>query len=153
MARGIRFRKPERELIGYAVTCYRNESVAIDSTKFRLCNAVLEKLAASEAPPPKPSGVSCSTAIDAFRSVLGPRLVVPPNPGAVYWVTMTRKLQALGVTREQCVQIATVAAEEWQGKIKAESLVNQGAVLLATGVDDSDEGVLPNAADEDEDEL
>jgi hypothetical protein len=161
LARAVRFTKPEREEIRAGLewraklTVNRPGRGPEPTKSSKVALAALAKLDASEKPVEKvSSGVSCAVAIEAFRKVLGPRLVVPPNPGAPYWVTMTRGLQSGGYTAEQCRRIAEVAAVEWQGRIKAESLVRQGAELLTREAPQEEyDSAVPNLTDDDMEEL
>lgn len=134
MARAVRFTKPEREILLYAI----DELVTLPAgkganAKRKALDSAKTKIEASELLSSKREGgapLSVGKAIDAFREVLGDRLVVPPTPGKLFWITMSRGLGVLGADEEQCRRIATVGGDQWQGHIKAESLVRQGAVLL-----------------------
>lgn len=99
----------------------------------RAMESAIAKIKSSAEPRlPKPkTSISCEAAIGCFRGVLGARLVVPPTPGSGFWAQLQRGLSLGGFTPEQCERIAAVAAIKWAGKIKVESLVRQGAVLLS----------------------
>lgn len=85
----------------------------------------MAKLDKAEAP--KGTGVDVKLAVEAFKGVLGARLVLPM--GSV-WGMMQNRIRALGLSEGDCTRIATVAAAEWAGRIKAESLVRQAEKLL-----------------------
>lgn len=74
-------------------------------------------------------GLAPQVAIDAFREVLGKRLV-PPLQGEYGQLGVL--LRSKGLTRMQCVSAAKTAAVEWRnGPIRALSIVRQADVLLA----------------------
>lgn len=87
--------------------------------------SLMAKLDKAEAP--KGTGVDVKLAVEAFKGVLGARLVLPM--GSV-WGMMQNRIRALGLSEGDCTRIATVAAAEWAGRIKAESLVRQAEKLL-----------------------
>ena len=121
---GIRFTKVERE---YLRTWLEATGVMDFGAKGQKAKAsILAKLDKAEAP--KASGLDVKAAVEAFRGVLGSRLILPM--GAV-WGMMQNRIRALGLTEEDCRTIATVAASDWQGKVKAESLVRQAEKLLS----------------------
>jgi hypothetical protein len=98
----------------------------------RARETLLAKLDAAEAPATKEKpGVTFAQAELAFRSALGARLVTPPNPPHSYYAVNQRKLTLLGITDEQCKQIAAEAGSQWTGRIKMESIINQAASLMA----------------------
>jgi hypothetical protein len=74
-------------------------------------------------------GLAPQVAIEAFREVLGKRLVLPlPAEFGQLGVLLRTK----GLTRMQCVSVAKTAAADWRpGPIRALSLVRQADVLLA----------------------
>lgn len=95
----------------------------------RVPPSLIEKIDAKETRVP---GLSARTAVEAFRRVLGNRLVLPPSGAAGAWGAMARRLSALALTEDDCSTIAKRAAAEWRsGPIRAESLVRQADVLLA----------------------
>lgn len=79
----------------------------------------------------KPKGLAVGAAIEAFRGVLGDRLVLPPNPGPGWYAPLARRLSDMGVTTADCRRAASVAGERWRGYIKAESIIRQCDVLLS----------------------
>ncbi len=84
-----------------------------------------------------PRGLPPQVAVEAFKEVLGDRLVLPPGGANGVWGALGARLRALGLTRDDCVLAARAAAAEWRpGPIRAESLVRQADVLLGakTGV-------------------
>lgn len=134
MATAIRFTKPEREWLREWVTAnLEAESQAIHVRGIKLGQSVLDKLIESERPKEsRGAGLAVTDALDAFKSALGDRLVVPPTPGKPWWAMMGNGLKKYGLTRQQCVTIAKTAGAKWRsGFIKAESLVRQATVLLA----------------------
>lgn len=80
----------------------------------------------------KVRGLSPQVAAEAFKEVLGNRLVLPPSGAGGAWGAMAARIKALGLSRSDCVRIAKTAVAEWRpGPIRAESLVRQADVLLA----------------------
>lgn len=74
-------------------------------------------------------GLAPQVAIEAFREVLGKRLV-PPLQGEFGQLGVL--LRNKGLTRMQCISVAKTAAAEWRaGPIRVLSLVRQADVLLA----------------------
>lgn len=139
MASGIRFTKPERQLLrdlldhvgplGPLAGIYDMKAMAAAS-------CIRHKLDASEQPKAA-SGLAVGEAITAFREVLGNRLVVPPSPSAGWYAQLGRELANTGITRLQCTQIAKTADATWRMKfIKAESLIRQAQLLLAEAQQD-----------------
>lgn len=90
-------------------------------------SSFIAKVRKSEA---KAAGLDVKAAVEAFRGVLGSRLILPM--GAV-WGMMQNRIRALGLTEADCTAIAKVAAADWAGRIKAESLVRQAEKLLSEG--------------------
>lgn len=132
MGSAIRLKKLESELLQRAAAkmllspeLKKAERTALEDAIRKIGEGLLPK------PPKVKTGLSCQAAVACFRGVLGDRLVLPPTPGNGYWAQMSRGLETGGFTSEHCQQIAAVAAVKWTGKIKAESLVRQGAVLLS----------------------
>jgi hypothetical protein len=78
----------------------------------------------------KPKGLAVGAAIDAFRGVLGGRLVLPPNPGPGWYAPLARRLADMGVNADDCRRAAAEAGQRWRGMIKAESIIRQCDVLL-----------------------
>lgn len=132
MARGFRPTKPERAAIKHAIE-YTKLHTAFSKGELKAADSVLEKLVACEAPQVKSrSGLLVRDAITAFRSVIDRRLIAPPAGANGLFAQMQNRLNALGLTYEQCVTIATQANTEWKsGNIKVESLIRQAEVLLA----------------------
>src|SRR5690606_29631606 len=93
--------------------------------------SALKKLELAEMPV-KQRGLTVPDAIKAFREVLGPRLLAPRYEARGVLGQMKNRIQALGLTRDDCITIAKAAAVEWQGVIRAESLVRQADKLLAS---------------------
>ncbi len=85
----------------------------------------------------KRTGITVGAALDAFKGVLGPRLLVPPSSAAGVFGQMAQRLKALGLTAADCVAVAKSANERWpRGAIRAESLVRQADSLLAEAQQD-----------------
>lgn len=100
----------------------------------RVPESFLLKLEKAEMLKGAKKGLDPRTAVEAFREVLGDRLVAPL--GSV-WGELGGRLRRLGLSRMDCVTIAKVAKEQWRrGPIKAESLVRQAEVLLAAAQQD-----------------
>lgn len=132
MAKGVRFPKAEREVIRWGLKLVEEQTNATKG-QLKAASAAVDRMDAAELLTSKRSGgaaLSAGKAIDAFREVLGNRLIVPPTPGKLFWITMSRGLGTLGADEDACRKIATIAGERWTGRIKAESLVRQGAALL-----------------------
>lgn len=100
---------------------------------FEASKSILKKLDESEAPLNKSAAnhLTVNQAIGAFRSVLDRRLLVPPNGAGLVYIRMQAKLKDLALTHEQCITAATQAGRQWQGNIKAQSILNQAEMLLA----------------------
>lgn len=140
MALTVRLKKDEVGLIRDALGVLQSEKTGTRywSKVEKISSELLVKLAALEEFGPlkkKSTGLPVRTAIEAFREVLGPRLVLPPNPDATWWAIQSRALTSGGFTREHCLGIARVAGRKWQGLIKIESLLRQATVLLAEEVE------------------
>lgn len=133
MAKGIRFTKPERELLHQLTSFYRESSQrnADRKTRSKLADSILEKLELAELPVSKGTYLTVPDAISAFREVLGPRLVAPGFQAVGVLAQMKNRIQSLGLTRADCVAVAKVAGIQWAGPIRAESLVRQADVLMA----------------------
>lgn len=131
MARAVRFVKAEREWLKLMLTQWLEVGAWGGKAK-KNAESVLAKLKDSEAPQATSRNhLTVGQAIEAFRSVLDRRLVVPPNDSGLVYIQMSHKLKALALTREQCVQAAEQAGREWkQGNIKAQSILNQAEKLL-----------------------
>ena len=130
MAAGIRFTKAERELIRNLLQWHEGKAAR---TELQAVKTAMEKLDRSELAMPKGAGgLSVNDAIAAFREVLGNRLVVLSSYGAGWYAQIGNRLKLLGLTRDDCIRVAKSAAAEWQGPIKAESLVRQAEYLLHT---------------------
>lgn len=122
----IRLTAKEREFLTRKI----DEAGCVDAKEEKLRAAVLSKLEASELKV-KHTGLLIPEAIEAFKEVLGARLVIPPNGAAGVYMQIKRRIVALGLTRGDCTTVAKVAAVEWEGRIKVESLVRQADTLLA----------------------
>lgn len=137
MAKAIRFTKPEREWLKMMLTQWLEIGSWGGKAK-KAAESIVVKLAQSEAPQEKLRDyLTVKDAIEAFRSVLDRRLIVPPNGAGLLFIQMQHKLKALALTREQCVQAATQAGSEWKGNIKAQSILNQAEALLQNYTDPS----------------
>lgn len=127
MARGIRFTKAEREVIRAALDDFITEVPKPP----KAAHTALAKLDLAELPVKKGTYLTTSDAIAAFREVLGQRLLAPGFQAVGVLAQMKNRIQALGLTRQDCTAIAKAAGAEWQGVIRAESLVRQADKLLA----------------------
>jgi hypothetical protein len=127
--KGIRFTKSERDslkkILGHVHLSDYGSRIVKDA------HAILEKLELAEMPVKKGTYLSTNDAIAAFKEVLGQRLLAPGFQAVGVLAQMKNRIQALGLTRQDCVTIAKVAGSEWQGVIRAESLVRQADKLLA----------------------
>lgn len=110
-------------------------------------------LAAINKPKRQRAGVlSVADAIEVFRGVLGRRLVVPAGqPGPEWYAPLQKRLYASGLTALLAKKAAEVAAAQWKGSIKAESLIRQADTLLSDSNMDSIEADLPPSATDMED--
>lgn len=124
--KGVRFTKAEREFLVLAI-----ETHDCTPKQENLRDAIKAKLELAEMPVNKPAGLKVADAISAFRGVLGRRLVEPPSAAYGVMGYMKQRIAALGLTVRDCETIAKVAAAEWRGAVKAESLVRQADRLLA----------------------
>lgn len=127
--RAVRFTKAEYAFLSMFLEEFLD--TALTDKERKLVTAVVRKLETAEMPV-KSSGLPLAEALAAFREVLGSRLVTPPSGAAGVYAQMTKRLHALGLSRMDCVTIAKAAGVEWQGRIKAESLLRQGDVLLSS---------------------
>lgn len=118
----VRLTKAERELIRTLVN-------GCEPKQRRVADGLLEKLAASEVPRKK-EGPSVHVVIEVFRGVLGRRLITPPAPSPAWYAQQSAQLARMGMTVELCRRAAQVAAEVWQGPIRAESIIRQADKLL-----------------------
>lgn len=124
--RGVRFTKAE---VAALLSAAEHERLATRGSA-ALSRAV-DKLEAATLPVKKPTyGATVPQAIEAFRGVLGARLVCPPWTAKGVLAMMSKRLTALGLTVGDCTTIAKVAAAQWQGAVRAESLVRQADKLL-----------------------
>lgn len=113
-------------------------------------DSAAKKLREEDAPK-KTKGMSVGAAIEAFRGVLGRRLVLPPNPSVGWYAQMGNRLAALGMTPELCRTAAETAARNWMGNIKAESIIRQADTLLHDSEEEAmPSNPLPNALDDEE---
>jgi len=127
MARAVRFTKPERELIKRTFHASQYNINNWGTGVVKLASSILDKVAESEAPQERSTGLTVQDALAAFRSVLDRRLV--PPLGNTY-ARIQAQLKSLGLTREQCIAAAEQAGRQWKGPIKAHSIVNQAETLL-----------------------
>lgn len=127
MARGLRLTKLEREVVKFALEDWSPKKAAWIKARESI-NAKLEE---SELPVKRSSYLTVDDAIAAFRGVLGPRLIAPLPAAAGVKAQMKNRIQALGLTRADCESVARVAGVQWDGQIRAESLVRQADKLMA----------------------
>ena len=120
----MRFTKAERAWL----FSLANEAVKADPGQTKMAMNVFEKLKNAEKP--RGSGVPAAQAVEAFREVLGNRLIAPLSGARGVWAAMQNRLNALGLSRMDCVSAAKAASVEWRGPIKAESIVRQADRLL-----------------------
>lgn len=125
MAGSIRLTKAEREYL----------RVVLDNTALPDRRAphesILEKLEKSELVKGKgrgPTGLGYEAIIGALRAAVGDRLI-PPMGGVIGMVT--KRVQLLGLTISDIETIGREAALQWQGRIKAESIIRAAERLLA----------------------
>lgn len=133
MASAIRLTKAERTVLREALEDWTSVVLTEVATKDKkIVEGILTKLDLSELGLKKKStGLAVPKAVEAFRGVLGARLIVPPTPGPSWWAQMSRKLADYGLTEGDCRTVAKVAAAQWQGPIRAESLIRQADRLLS----------------------
>lgn len=125
--RGVRFTKAEREWL----KAFVEPQSRVESKGGRLARSVLEKIELAEMPVRRGTYLTVPDVIEAFREVLGARLLAPRHEAAGVRAQMKNRIQALGLTRADCVTAAKVAGAKWQGTIRAESIVRQADMLLA----------------------
>lgn len=78
------------------------------------------------------AGLKVADAVEIFRGVLGRRLVLPAGqPGPVWYIQLQNRINASGLTKEHLEAAAKVAAAQWRGPVKAESIIRQCDVLLS----------------------
>lgn len=131
MARAVRFLKPERELIQRYAQSIVDCPTAIPKGVVKAAQGIVAKLAESEAPQDKSrSHLSVQEAISLFQGVLGRRLIIPPNGASLIYIQMSKRLKSLGLDKDQCRIAAEEAGRQWQGNIKAQSIINQAERLL-----------------------
>lgn len=159
MARGVRFTKPEREVIRNA---FGLAGFSLTDKQRKVANSVLDKLEAAEAPKEARGAVTLAEATAAFQAELGSRLTLPPSPDQTWYIVQQKRLKQLGLTNDHCTTIAREAGAQWQGRIKLASLINQAESLLADAAErgrqtetaPQADSLLPNLiGDDDLDEL
>lgn len=130
MARGVRFTKPERELIrGWAYDFIKGQP--LKESWRRTAESIGAKLDTAEAPQvPKAKGLPVRDAIDGFRDGLGNRLLALDSYSTGWYAKVSNRLSLLGLTKEDCTTIARNAGQEWKGRIKVDSLVNNAERFL-----------------------
>lgn len=129
MAGAIRLTKAEREFLLNEVPFVRECALQSGNKRaMKVADAIIAKLEAAEKP--RGSGVPAAQAVEAFREVLGNRLIAPLSGARGVWAQIQNRLNALGLSRMDCVSAAKAAAAEWRGPIKAESIVRQADRLL-----------------------
>lgn len=130
MAKGLRLTKSERQSLK---TLLDPVNINVGNYGNRLVKdaaSILDKLELAEMPVAKGTYLTVNDAIDAFAGVLGKRLIAPTFQAVGVRAQMKNRIQALGLTRADCVTVAKVAGAQWQGAIRAESLVRQADKLL-----------------------
>ncbi len=132
----------EREVtVDALLSLEKDEDVPPSSRRAAL--KVIEKIEGSMKPK-KAVGLSPVTAVEAFKEVLGNRLLAPLASANGVWGSMGARIKALGLSRGDCVTIAKSAKAEWRnGPIKAESLVRQAESLLAAAQQELPTDVTP----------
>jgi hypothetical protein len=126
VARPVRFTAVERRTVGEALTLLEDHFGAVNR---RAIASVRTKLEASELPVRR--GLPVARAIEAFRGVLGGRLIEPPSSASGVFAAMQKRLTALGLTIDNCAEVARAAGGAWTGAIKAESIIRQADRLLS----------------------
>lgn len=130
--KGVRFTKAEADLIRALLETEASLARRDRGKRQAVAASALAKLETAELPVKKAQyGVTVNEAIDAFRGVLGRRLLTPPWSAIGVLSAMKNRLAALGLTRGDCETVARVAATEWQGTVRAESIVRQADKLMA----------------------
>ncbi len=82
----------------------------------------------------KGSGISVAKAVEVLRGVLGKRLVLPaswPNAGPLWFIPLQNRINASGLTAAHIEAAGKVAAAQWRGGVKAESIIRQTDMLLS----------------------
>lgn len=127
----MRLTKAERELLDALLDLDVRDLTDDVRERARFDKARLSLVAKLEAAEkPRGTGVAVAAAVEAFREVLGNRLIAPLSSARGVWAQMQNRLNALGLSRMDCISAAKVAGVEWRGAIKAESIVRQADRLL-----------------------
>jgi hypothetical protein len=56
---------------------------------------------------------------------------VPEHPGQVFYITLQKRINMSGLDADSIKRAAKAAGEQWNGKVKFESLIRQADSLLA----------------------
>lgn len=143
MASGVRYTKPEREVVTAALEQYIRDKVPGVglAARLRAAESALHKMELSELAGPKKKGepgIGWNAAASAMREVLGDRLALPPAPTGEWCGRMSSRIRDWGLGLEECRKIAK-AASTWKGAVSFESLIYKSLQLL------SDSNVVPAA--------
>ena len=128
-------RKADLEILALADEYMTSGTGALSNKQEKLWSAFYERVLAAEMKPKKKGGgLTVSQAVETLQGVLPKRLVLPaswPNPGGQWFAQLQNRINASGLTAAHIKAAGQVAAAQWKGPIKAESIIRQTDVLLS----------------------
>jgi hypothetical protein len=132
----MRLRKADREILAVIDSYVESDSGAMSPNQMKAWTSFYERVLRDELKGPKKrgGGLTVADAVKVLQGVLGRRLVLPaafPRCGQSWYVQLQNRINASGLTAAHLTAAANVAADQWRGPIKAESLIRQADVLLA----------------------
>lgn len=79
---------------------------------WELLAPIIEGIKAERGKEKEIRGISYYSLVETFKSVLGPRLLLPPNPSKAWIIRMVRRAKDMGYDIAQLTQLATVAGSK-----------------------------------------
>lgn len=128
MATGVRFTKPERELLATLLSV--DGLTAKDKKLAESIVAKLEKSELTKAGATAP-GIGWVVAAGVMREVLGPTLATPPHPDPVWMMKMNNRIRTLGLSVQDCKSIAKVLWQKQWRVYSFEKTIWNADTLLA----------------------
>lgn len=128
----MRLRKSDREILATLDNFITQEEGFLDAVEKKTWSSFYTRVLAEEMKgTSKVTGYPVRDAIKAAEGVLGRRLVVPEHPGQVFYITLQKRINMSGLDADSIKRAAKAAGEQWNGKVKFESLIRQADSLLA----------------------
>lgn len=138
MATKVLLRKEDKEILNAIDGLFTEVDLSpwLSSKQVKQWTAFHERVIRAEMTPKKRKGegITVTRAVDVLKGVLGKRLVLPaswPNPGKMWFIPLQNRLNSSGLQKEHIEAAAKVAAAQWKGPIKAESVIRQTDTLLS----------------------